>query len=196
MKLTQISQAFGALARLLYTRPKYLVLALVVSVLFYQLVFWFLNLGLASYLFTNPYLSIGDKLALVVGSYTDLFSPPYSRLGLTLLLVSFVQGAVIAGLTYCMVSARQQQQRFGKEISGVGAVGVFSVFGLGCAACGTSLVTPILALFTATSSVALAEAIGFYAAVLALILTIITAYLAGRKVHLYLMMDDQKNNRQ
>lgn len=75
-----------------------------------------------------------------------------------------------------------------KDLGGTGIAGVLSVLGLGCAACGTSLVTPILTFLFATSSVAVAEEVGLYSAVLALVASLVTVYLAGLKLSLRLTM--------
>ncbi|OYX42410.1 hypothetical protein B7Y94_03450 [Candidatus Saccharibacteria bacterium 32-49-12] len=171
-----------ALARLLYFKPAYLLLAAVSSILFYELIFWFLNLGLLQYLLTSPFLSIGDKVGMLVGSYSGIFTSPVSWLALTLFAVSIFQGVAVAALVYSIRKERSDRRGFLRDLGGTGVAGILSVLGLGCAACGTSLITPILTFFFATSSVAVAEEVGFYSAVLALVVSMVTVYLAGLKV--------------
>lgn len=174
--------SFISLIKLLYFKPAYFVLAAVVSIIFYEFIFWFLNLGLLQYLLTSPFLTIVDKLQMLVGSYSGIFTRPLSPLALTLFAVSIFQGIAVAALVYSIHKERTMQRGFIKEFGGAGVAGVFSVLGLGCAACGTSLVTPILTFFFATSSVAIAEEVGLYSAILALIVSLITVYLAGFKL--------------
>lgn len=174
--------SLSSLAKLLYFNPAYLLLALTTSVLFYEFIFWFLNLGLLQYLLTTPFLSIGDKLQMLIGSYSGVFTSPLSPLAITLFAVSIFQGVAIAALFYSIRKERAMQRGFLKSFGGTGIAGVLSVLGLGCAACGTSLVTPILTFFFATSSVALAEEVGFYSAILALVVSVITVYLSGLKL--------------
>jgi hypothetical protein len=167
---------------LLYFKPLYLLLAAVVSIVFYEIVFWFLNLGLFNYLLTTEFLTIGDKIGIIVGSYSSIFTLPLSSISFTLFLVSVLQGAAVAALVYSIRKERAMNRSIAKEFGGTGFAGVLSVLGLGCVPCGTSLVTPILTFFFASSSVAIAEEVGYYSAVLALIVSLITAYLAGYKL--------------
>lgn len=171
-----------ALLRLFTRQPKYLLLAAVVSVLFYELIFWFLNLGLAQYLLTSPFLTLSDKLELVVASYSGIFTKPYSELAVTLFAVSMLQGIAAASIIFSIKADRSMNQSTFKELGGTGITGVFSVLSLGCAACGSSLVTPILTFFFASSSAALSEAVGFYSALFALLIALITVYLTGLKL--------------
>lgn len=174
--------SFSSLAKLMYFRPAYFFLAAVVSVVFYEFIFWFLNLGLLHYLLTSPFLTVGDKLEMIIGSYSNIFHLPLSPLALTLFAVSIFQGIAVAALVYSIKKERAMQRGLLKEFGGTGIAGALSVLGLGCAACGTSLVTPILTFFFATSSVAVAEEVGLYSAVLALVVSLITVYLTGLKL--------------
>ena len=77
-----------SLVKLLYFRPAYFFLAAGVSILFYEFIFWFLNLGLLQYLLTSPFLTVGDKIQMLIGSYSGIFTLPLSPLALTLFAVS------------------------------------------------------------------------------------------------------------
>lgn len=178
----RIWQSFSALVKLLYFKPSYFFLAAGVSIVFYELIFWFLNLGLLQYLLTSPFLTVADKFGMLIGSYGDIFSMPLSPLAITLFAVSIFQGVAVAALVYSIRKERLMRKSILKDFGGTGVAGVLSVLGLGCAACGTSLVTPILTFFFATSSVAVAEEVGLYSAVLALVVSLITVYLTGLKL--------------
>lgn len=172
-----------AIFKLFAQRPGYLVLAIISGFIFYQIIFWFLNIGLAQYLFTNPYLTIADKLDLIWGSFAGLFRPPVSVTGLMLLTVSLLQGIAIAGLTYTIRSNLQDKLQQRGAIGSLGVAGFLSVIGLGCAACGTSLIMPIISLFTATTSASLADEIGFYSIMFALLLTLVSLVVIGKRVY-------------
>lgn len=174
--------SLSALVRLLYFKPQYLLLAAISSFLFYELIFWFLNLGLAHYLFVSPYLSLSDKLGIVIGSYAGVFAYPLSGLAVTLFIVSTLQGISISAIVYTIRRERESNKGMVKNLGGTGIAALLSVLGLGCAACGSSLVTPILTFLFASSSVALAETVGFYSALLALVVAAVTTYLAGLKL--------------
>lgn len=178
----RIWQSFTALVKLLYFKPSYFFMAAGVSIVFYELIFWFLNLGLLQYLLTSPFLTVADKFGMLIGSYYGIFSVPLSPLALTLFAVSVFQGVAVVALVYSIRKERSMRKSILKDFGGTGVAGVLSVLGLGCAACGTSLVTPILTFFFATSSVAVAEEVGLYSAVLALVVSLITVYLTGLKL--------------
>lgn len=178
----RIRLSLVSVVKLLYLKPAYFLLAATVSIVFYQFIFWFLNLGLLQYLLTSPFLTIGDKLELLIGSYSGVFRLPISPLAITLFAVSVIQGITVAALVYTVRRERSKQRGLMKDFGGTGIAGALSVLGLGCAACGTSLVTPVLTFFFTTSAVAVAEEVGLYSAVLALIVSLITVYLAGFKL--------------
>lgn len=178
----RIVRSGWALLRLFYFKPHYALLAATVSILFYELIFWFLNFGLAHYLLTTPFLTFTDKIELIIGSYSGIFTQPYSELAITLFAVSVLQGMAVASMAYSIRAERAMNKNILKDLSGTGIAGVFSILGLGCAACGTSLVTPIITFFFASSSVALAEVVGIYSAMVALFVALVTLYLAGQKL--------------
>lgn len=178
----RIGISLKALSKLLYFKPSYFFLAVIVSIVFYELVFWSLNIGLLHFLLTTEFLTLFDKVEIVIGSYTGVFTLPLAPISFTLFLVSILQGATVAALVYVIKTERTINRRITKEFGGVGAAGVLSVLGLGCVPCGTSLITPLLALFFSTSSSAVAEQVGFYAAILALIVSLIAAHIAGYRL--------------
>lgn len=178
----RIVRSSWALLRLFYFKPLYTLLAATVSVVFYELIFWFLNLGLAHYLLTTPFLTFMDKLELIIGGYSGIFTQPFSELAITLFAVSVLQGMAVASLVYSIRAERSMKINILKDLSGTGVAGIFSLLGLGCAACGTSLVTPLLTFFFASSSAALSEVVGFYSALVALAVALITVHLAGLKL--------------
>lgn len=171
-----------SILKLLYFRPAYLLLAAIISVIFYELIFWLMNLGLLNFLITSSYLTLGEKAGILIGSYTNVFSLPLAPLSFTLFIVSILQGVSAAALIYSIRRERQMGKDTFKSMGGTGLTGLLAAFGFGCVACGTSLVTPILTYFFATSSVALASQIGLYSILLALVASLIGAYLAGYKL--------------
>lgn len=184
----RIRLSLVSVVKLLYLKPAYFLLAATVSIVFYQFIFWFLNLGLLQYLLASPFLTIGDKLELLIGSYSGVFRLPISPLAITLFAVSVIQGITVAALVYTVRRERLMQRGLMKDFGCTGIAGALSVLGLGCAACGTSLVTPILTFFFTTSSAAVAEEIGLYSAVLALVVSLVTVYLAGLRLSSRLTM--------
>lgn len=178
----RVGTSAEALVKLLYFKPAYFLLAIAVSVVFYEIVFWSLNMGLFHYLITTEFLSFADKIGVVIGSYTGVFTLPIAPISFTLFLVSILQGATVAALVYVIRTERGINRRITKEFGSVGATGLLSVLGLGCVPCGTSLITPLLAFFFSTSTSAVAGRVGLYAAVLALVVSLLAAHIAGYRL--------------
>lgn len=95
--------------------------------------------------------------------------------------MSVLQGAAVAALVYSIRKERAMNRSIAKEFGGTGFAGVLSVLVLAaCRVVHRSLRQ--FDFFFASSSVAIAEEVGYYSAVLALIVSLITAYLAGYKL--------------
>src|SRR5690606_31397687 len=106
--------------RLLYFKPAYLFLTIGVSMLFYEIVFWFMNLGLFQYLLTTEYLSLGEKLSVVVSSYSEAFTLPLTSVTTLLFVVSLLQGAAIAAILYSIGQNRLVNRGIAKEFGSTG----------------------------------------------------------------------------
>lgn len=174
--------SFRSLVSLIYFRPAYLALAAVASIVFYEIIFWLLNIGLFHYLMTSPFLTLSDRLDIFIGSYTNVFSLPLAPLSTTLFVVSILQGITAAAIVYSIRRERQMGEGLLKGMSGTGLAGVLSAVGFGCVACGTSLITPILTFFFATSSAVVAEKVGLYSMIFALVASLVAAYFAGYRL--------------
>ena len=189
---SRIFLSIKAIAKLLYFKPTYLIMAIAISIVFYEIIFWMLNIGLFQYMMLSSDVSLYDKFMVIVGSYSGIFGAPISPLAITLFVVSILQGVAVSALVYSIKHERSINKSILKDVGGTGVAGALAVMGLGCAACGTSLVTPILTFLFATSSVAVAEQVGLYSAILALIVSIVTVYLAGYKLSSRLTIESTK----
>ena len=181
----RLIQAIGQIARFLYFNPKCALLAFVLSIIIYEVIFWSLNMGLGWFLLTSENLSLGDKLDIVVGSYLNAFRPPIAWLGLMIVGVSALQGIILSAIIYMVRTNRQANAASKKLFGSVGFAGGLSVLGLGCVPCGTSLVTPILTLFFATSAPAIVAEVGMYAVIVAFVVTLFALYVTGRQLTTY-----------
>ena len=174
-----------AIAKFLYFKPAYALLAFVFSVILYELIFWSLNLGLGWFLFTSNQLPFASKLDIIVGSYTNVFDLPLAPLSATIVLVSLLQGVILSAIVFMVKANRENRKASRKLFGSVGLAGGLSVLGLGCVPCGTSLVTPLLTLFFAASAPAIAAEVGFYAVIVALVVSLFALYVTGKQLAVY-----------
>jgi len=133
-------------------KPGYAFLAMVVSGIVFTIAVWLPNFSLILIVLRKATLSetvsllwslygaIGTNFTLISASYT--------------ILIAILFGINIALLVYYIKRARGGVR--GMKSSGAAGIGglVSGIFGIGCAACGTFLLTPILALFGATGFLA------------------------------------------
>jgi hypothetical protein len=158
---------------------KYSLFAVIFAVFFIQFLYWVLNIELLWYFLTSPSLSIIDK--------TDVFSSiTISYLQSLPLWQSFVviglsitQGIVIASLIYIF----RAQNKLNKKAFGTTTIAsLIAMFSVGCVSCGTSIITPVLAIFISGSTASLAEAINKIAILIGFIVALYAFYAVGLSV--------------
>lgn len=158
------------------TRWRYAVLAVLVAYIFIQILYWLLNASLFWYFLSVPTLNIPEKIEVfssIVVSY--LGSLPLWQ-AITVIVLSLVQGAVIAVLTYTI---RSQQKIDKKAFGGSTLASVVAMFSVGCVSCGTSIIAPIVGIFASGATASLSEAINKVAIVIGLLIAIYALYAVG-----------------
>ncbi|PID32298.1 hypothetical protein CR970_01315 [Candidatus Saccharibacteria bacterium] len=189
LELLRMKVALSAKTLLWLLRKwRYALLALGIALLFFELVYWLFNLGLLGHLLASSALSWGDKLSL--------FTSPFSAIGAAsghttlsmMILLSIIQGIALSALTFAI---RHQPKVDSKLLGGSTALGLLAVIGLGCPACGTSLITPIIATVVSGSAVAVSEKITAVAMPLAIVVGIYGLYVLGLRVSAIRAQADQ-----
>lgn len=175
-KLSLASQGIGAVV----WRWQYLLLAAFYSLLFMQIIFWFLNIGLAQYLLFTAQLGLGEKIQFILDTTTSLLANANTLQGFLLVAISLIQGLALAIVTFLL---RQKTDVEKRTIGGTGLASLGAVVGLGCAACGTSLVMPIIAIFFSGSVYAVADTVGVFASFVALIIGLYALYRLGHNAY-------------
>jgi hypothetical protein len=147
-------------------------------VAFFELIYWLFNIDLAILLFGNPSISIAKKLEVFVSPLTTISNENGTFATMQMWLISIIQGINIALLTYIV---RHQRKLDAGAIGGSSFVGILAIIGLGCPACGTSLVTPIVAMFASGSAVVVSESIVAIVLPLAILIGLYGTYSLGIK---------------
>lgn len=162
----------------LFTKWRYVVLAIVASVAFFQLIYWLFNFDLAVLLFGNPSIDIAKKIEVFVSPLMTISNQNGTFATIQMWIISIIQGINIALLTYVV---RHQRKLDAGAIGGSSFVGILAIIGLGCPACGTSLVTPIVAMFASSSAVVVSESIVAIVLPLAILIGLYGVYSLGLK---------------
>ncbi|MEK7151840.1 MAG: hypothetical protein AAB523_01815 [Patescibacteria group bacterium] len=170
-----VVQALGKVLR----RPLYAMLAASVGLLVFIFATWLPNLGLIADIFRS-HATLAQKIEI-----------PWSLLGgiatnFSLLSASYTIGiAVFFGLNVALAVfllrrgvANAAQKGMAGSVLGI----VSGAFGIGCAACGSFLLTTVLAWFGAASAVALLPLAGAEFGLLGLALLVLSLYLTAKQI--------------
>ena len=160
------------------SQPLYAVLAVTLGFIFFEVVYWAFNMNILSLVLVSG-LSIVEKAVFMLSPFQDIFSTTSGLVGTLMISVAAVQGVNLALLVYTI----KHRRRLNAGVIGGGSIaGLLDVFGLGCSACGTSLLVPIVAIFASSSAVAISEKLTVIAPLLAVIIGLIGVYYLGIQV--------------
>jgi hypothetical protein len=137
-----------------FRKPQYALMAVIIALVLFTLALWLPNLQLISIVFMSDTASVYEKMRFIFSLY--------GAIGTNFTLVSATYTTIIAGffgINIALLVYYIRKVRSGiRGISSTGAVGigglVSGMFGIGCAACGTFLLAPVLSLFGAAGLLA------------------------------------------
>jgi hypothetical protein len=162
----------------------YILIAVAVALVVFILATWLPNLGLVWKITVSPSVPLLDKvhiLASLVGSIRTNFST-FSAVYTTAVAVLF--GVNTAMVTYYVKLRRRLSRQMGQAAALAGVGGVASgFFGIGCAACGTFVVGPILSFVGATGLIALLPFDGQEFGLLGVAMLGFSIFLAAKKIN-------------
>lgn len=163
-----------------FRRPTYTLLALVISAIIFAFAVWFPNLSLIVKIMDHPGITFSQKLSLpasllgsIVTNFT-LLSAAYT------ILIAILFGINIAMIIYFLRRRIDDVRQAGL---GTGLVGITSgILGMGCAACGSFLLTSILSLFGASWVLSYLPLAGEEFGILGVILLTTSIYLTAKQI--------------
>lgn len=175
---TKVRLSVRSLAWLL-GHARYAVITLVVAAGFFELVYWMLKPAIFWTLMSSSVLSFGDKAGQLFGPFTYVFVQNGWGIALLMFLLALTQGIAVAAVIYIM----RHQPKVDETLLGKGAaVSFIALIGLGCPACGTSLITPLVAMFASGSALALSQIIARIILPIALVIGLYGLYTIGLQV--------------
>lgn len=166
-----------------YRKPTYVILALVISMMIFAFTVWLPNLRLIASVITSSDVPFVSKIELplsLLGSITTnftLFSASYT------ITISILFGVYVGMMTYFL---RRRIKEVGKEMGqggvATGFLGILSgILGVGCAACGSFLLTS-LTLFSASGVLVFLPLGGSEFGVIGIILLILAIHITAKKI--------------
>jgi len=159
---------FSAL-RQVFSNARYLVIASTIALVVYTLALWLPNVRLILDILFSGTVSFSEKLSFLWSLYGSI-ATNFTLVSATYtILISILFGMSTALITY-YIKKRRTLGGSGATLS-IGGL-ISGVFGIGCAACGTFLLTSFLTLFGAANALAFlpfgGEEFGFIGVVLLL----------------------------
>lgn len=164
--------------------------ATLIAFAFFELTYWLFNLSVLTTILTSGNVSLLEKIDVLLSPFRAIAATDgYLQVWLMVIL-SLLQGVNIVLLIYVV---RHQKKVDSRLVGGGSLAGLLAVIGLGCPACGTSLLTPLLAVFVSGASVGLEETITNVALPLAIVISVYGMYVLGARIaaikaenHLYI----------
>lgn len=158
------------------TQWRYALLATAFAILFFELIYWLFNLSVLTTILTSGNVTPLEKLEVLASPVQAIASAEGMTTALLILILAIIQGINLAVLTYTIKHQPKVDQ---KLVGGSTVVTFLAVLGLGCPACGTSLITPIVAVFVSGSAVAVSERIAAIVTPIALLVALYGMYVVG-----------------
>ncbi len=143
----KLKLAFVNTVKIVFKKPLYTIFAFFCAFLMLTVIIWSLNYELVGYIITNPDMSFAQKLRFFSYGYEALFTSFDNFLSVSVIALSFLFGINLAVLTYSLRRKTASARATGTS----GLAATLGILSSGCAACGTSLLGPLLATFGATS---------------------------------------------
>ena len=184
-KQRSVKLALSGIGKIL-SLPRYLLLAVVLSLLFALIIFFAINANFYGPLMMSR-LPILDKISLVGAMFVDIFKQGFiSPNGALLLMVSILQGLSITVVIFTAKKNKRNEQAVTKQVGLSGLASVAAASGLGCVPCGTSLILPLVAVFFSGAAVATAATVAStLVLILALLLSLFSLYKSGQVAFMY-----------
>ena len=175
MVIAGLRQVFG--------EAKYILLAAVTSLIVFISVTWLPNLSLVWQIASSRSISVADKTKVLVALIGSIETNFTTFSALSIIAVAVLFGANLSLLTYSFVIRRRHRMEAGQSAAAASVGGLASgVFGVGCAACGTLVLTPALSLVGAGGLTGLLPFGGEEFSVLGVGILLLSLVLTARKI--------------
>lgn len=161
-----------------FKKPRYAIFAMAISFVIYVISIWLPSKDLLRLVFDSELFDFGEKIKFL-GSMFGLIKTNFTIISGTLVVIlSLLGGINMALLTFYF----RRRIKLQKSV-GIGLLGIISGFlGIGCASCGSIVLSSLIGFSAASSFVGIFPFGGLEFAVLGTIILIISICLTARKI--------------
>lgn len=164
--------------RVVFHRPSYIILGIIVAVFLLLLAIWLPNLSFLKYIISSSTYSLSSKLNILWGSLGFLktnFTP------LTRLLAILV--VILSGINIALLSFYIKNRIKIETDAGTGILGTITgLLGVGCASCGSVVLSSIIGLGASTSFLGFFPLNGAEFGIFGILLILFSIYLLAKKI--------------
>lgn len=177
-RLENIRKAWGSLYHEILCSPKYLLLALILATLVFIFSVWLPNWELIRNVVFSSSTSFFDKIAFLwnsLGAITTNFSGSSATL---LVVISVLFGLNISLTVYYFKRRITFQKAGGMSVAGM----LVGLIGIGCASCGSVILSTFLGVGAAAAFTGFLPFGGQEFSILAIIILVVSLYVTGKKI--------------
>lgn len=127
-----------------FSNPAYTIFAITIAILFFSFAVWFPNWRLIFTVISSPSVSFTEAISIIFGLFLSIGTNFTIVSASYTIIIAILFGVNIALLAY-YISIKKGSFHGKGGVFGIGGL-VSGIFGIGCAACGTFILTSVLAL--------------------------------------------------
>jgi hypothetical protein len=166
------------LVKTVFSRPFYITVAVVIGVIFFISNLWLINYEYLSFVIFNDLLGVGAKLKLAF-NIPDLLRIRFGNLDLFLsLTISILLGINMSSLWYFF----KKQMAVSKELSSSLIGAIVSALGLGCASCGSVVISSVLGIGASSAFIGVLPFGGNEFGILGILILLYSIYAIAKKI--------------
>ena len=167
--------------QLVFRKPWFVILALVVSLVVFSVAVWLPNFVLIFQIIGSSTITLSDKVSVLWSLYGSIGTNFTTLSASYTIAIALLFGINIALLTFYIKSRRGLAS--GKSaVAGVGGL-VSGIFGVGCAACGTFILSSLLGLVGAVGVLSFLPLGGEEFGILGVLLLVYSIYIISKKIY-------------
>jgi len=163
-----------------FRHPAYVTLSMGVALLVFTFAVLLPNFPLLSQVIPSQSISLDNKISLIFSLFESI-QTNFTTLSATYtILISVLFGINVSLFTY-FIRKQKEVIKATNAVTGIGGL-ISGLFGIGCAACGTFILTWVLGLVGATSTISLLPLGGEEFGILGVILLLYSTYIILKKM--------------
>lgn len=170
--------------------PLLILVTIIFSAIIFGILLWLFNLALLGYVLFQAPFSAGEKFGFIFSVYGSVFTNFDTPQAMALFIFAILFGINLTMLVFVLFG----RGKVVNESKKTGLSLVFAIIASGCAACGTSILTPLLVSIGAGGSLALSRELGIVISYLSLLLVLYSIYSLGAAVANTLATIPKKNS--